>query len=65
MKIHNYGNDYVQAYKFKNESVNNVTNQASKNRSEPVKSVPTETTQPAPEAEAPKEGRKANKKKAN
>lgn len=31
MKIHNYGNDYVQARKFEKESVKNVENKVDRN----------------------------------
>lgn len=33
MKIHNYGNDYVQTRKFEKESVNNVENKTNGNES--------------------------------
>lgn len=64
MKIHNFGNDYVQADKFKKESVNHVENQTTDNRPESSESLSTETSE-AEEAKAETEenhrGRKAKK----
>ena len=54
MRIHNLGNDYVQARKFENESVNHVENQTADNRPEPSEEVPTKTAE-AEEATAKKE----------
>lgn len=63
MKVHNYGNDYVQARKFK-ENVNNVCNQTAVNRPEPSGAIP-ETDEIAEEVKTAVEekNRKGRKKK--
>lgn len=58
MKIHNYGNDYVQANKFKKESVNNAENQTTDNRPEHSESLPSETTEEQAETKDTRQGRK-------
>lgn len=64
MKIHNYGNDYVQANKFK-ESVDNVCNQTATDRPEPTEAVSeAEATEETAEAAAEgKENRRSRKGK--
>lgn len=60
MKIHNYGNDYVQARKFK--GINNAGNRIAKDEPTAPREVRSET------AETQKEGaktKKASKKKDN
>lgn len=70
MKIHNYGNDYVQASKFKKESVNNVCNQTEVYRPEPTEEVsteaaedisPVETAEAATEEKESRRGRRGKK----
>ena len=61
MKIHKLGNDYVQANKFKKESVNHVENQTADNRPKPSEEVSIETSEEAPTEET--EGRRGRKKK--
>lgn len=64
MKVHNYGNDYVQARKFK-ENVNNVCNQTAVNRPEPSGAI-SETAEVAEEVKTAveeKDSRKGRKKK--
>lgn len=58
MKIHNYGNDYVQANKFKKESVNNAENQTTDNRPEPSEPLSAETTEEQAETKETRQGRK-------
>lgn len=61
MKIHNYGNDYVQARKFK-EKISNAGNRIAENEPTSSREVRTEAS------ETPKEGaktKKASKKKDN
>lgn len=62
MKIHNYGNDYVQARKFEKESVKNVENKT--NRNEPAAPRPTETKDEV-EEETKTQVKKFGKKKVN
>lgn len=60
MKIHNYGNDYVQARKFK--GINNAGNRIAKDESTTPREICSETV------ETQKEGaktKKASKKKDN
>lgn len=60
MKIHNYGNDYIQARKFK--EIGNAGNRIAKDEPTAPREVRAET------AETPKEGaktKKASKKKDN
>lgn len=63
MKIHRLGNDYVQANKFKKESVNHVENQTANNRPEPSESLPAETSEAEEAATEEKENRRGRKKK--
>lgn len=58
MKIHNYGNDYVQASKFKKESVSNAENQTTDNRPEPSEPLSAETAEEQAEAKETHQGRK-------
>lgn len=62
MKIHNYGNDYVQAYKFKKE-VNNGTN----NETEATGKGTANSTATSESQEASNQNKKkiSDKKKAN
>ncbi len=59
MKIHNYGNDYVQASKFKKESVNNVCNQTEIYRPEPTEAVSTEAAEDISPVETAEEATEA------
>lgn len=61
MKIHNYGNDYVQARKFKKESVKNVENKIAGN--EPTTSKQAQTKIEAEEEKT--QVKKFGKKKTN
>lgn len=63
MKIHRLGNDYVQANKFKKESVNHVENQTTDNRSEPSESLSAETSEAEEAATEEKESHRCRKKK--
>lgn len=58
MKIHNYGNDYVQANKFKKECVNNVENQTTDNRPKSYESLSAETAEEQAEVKETRQGRK-------
>lgn len=62
MRIHKFGNDYVQADKFEKESVNNVENQTADNRPEPSETVSSESGE-TEEATAKKEESRRNKSK--
>lgn len=62
MKIHNYGNDYVQARKFEKESVKDVENKTT--RDEPTAPRPTEIKDET-EAETKMQVKKFGKKKVN
>lgn len=50
MKIHNFGNDYVQARKFQTESVDNVGNRNTENEPNAPKQVHTQVSTEAEEA---------------
>lgn len=63
MKIHRLGNDYVQANKFKKESVNHVENQTANNRPEPSESLPAETSKAEEATTEEKENCRGRKKK--
>lgn len=46
MRIHNYGNDYVQANKFREREIINVENKTEVNRPEPTEPIPVATEKP-------------------
>lgn len=56
MKIHNYGNDYVQSTKFK--KVDNAGNTVANDEPTASEEVRAETAQPQEEAKAEKASRK-------